>query len=71
MCENKVDFEEYPYFNWGVVIALLSSLLSGFVALCSRKIGRGVDPTTNVFYLGVYMVVCVPFTMILTGDTTV
>ena len=33
------DQRDYPNFYLGVIIALTSSLLSGFVALYSRKIG--------------------------------
>ena len=45
--------EDYPHFNWGVVVTLSASLMSGMAYLSMRKIGMSVHPVTNTFYFGV------------------
>ena len=45
--------EDYPHFNWGVVVTLSASVCSGFAYLSMRKIGMSVHPVTNTFYFGV------------------
>ncbi|TNV77408.1 hypothetical protein FGO68_gene6316 [Halteria grandinella] len=44
------DNTEYPFYNYGIVSALMGSVFSGFAYFSMRRLGTRVNPTINTFY---------------------
>ena len=54
----EMQKESYPYFGFGVTVALIGSLSSGFTYLAMRKCGNEVHSVVSPFWYGVFAMGC-------------
>jgi drug/metabolite transporter (DMT)-like permease len=47
--------QDYPYYKYGVLIALVGSCSSAFAYLMMRKIGPQIDSAINPLYFGIFI----------------
>jgi drug/metabolite transporter (DMT)-like permease len=67
--QRGFDISQYPYYGWGVIIALTGSMTSGFAYLMMRFMGKEIQASINPLYFGLFSVWASIIAIVVHGDT--